>query len=197
MHGLVNRSIQRFVQNTYGEQTWADICHDAELGFANFESMLSYDSSQTEAVLNVTCKKLQRGRIGLLEDIGTFLISDPASDALRRLLRFGGENFEEFLLSLDDLHDRAQLALPDLDLPSLELREHSAKSFELQYKWQEPGFGTLVLGILRAMADDYGALVLLDHSHGQDDVGDHDRISISLLDAEFAQDRGFELGGAH
>ena len=193
MHGLVNRSIQCFVRDTYGDQAWSDICRDAELGFENFESMLTYDSSQTEAVLSAACSQLARSRGGLLEDIGTYLVSHPDFGALRRLLRFGGEDFEEFLHSLDDLRDRAKLALPDLDFPQLELREYSATSFSLQYRWDNRGFGTLVLGILRAMADDYGALVLLEHSHGQDDVGDHDRISINLLDAEFAQGRGFEL----
>jgi heme-NO-binding protein len=141
LHGLVNRSIQRFVQETYGDEFWSDICRDAELGFENFESMLIYDHSQTEAVLASCCTLLDRSREGLLEDIGTFLISHPDFEALRRLLRFGGDNFEEFLHSLDDLQDRANLALPELDFPKLELRDYSANSYCLQYSWGQHGFG--------------------------------------------------------
>jgi len=194
LHGLVNRSIQRFVQETYGDDFWSEICRDAELGFENFESMLIYDRSQTEAVLASCCLLLERSRKGLLEDIGTFLISHPDFEALRRLLRFGGDTFEEFLHSLDDLHDRANLALPELDFPRLELRVYSTNSYCLQYAWGQRGFGTLVLGILRAMADDYGALVLLEHSTIQGEGGDIDRIAINILDAEFAEGRDFELG---
>jgi hypothetical protein len=194
LHGLVNRSIQRFVQETYGDEFWADICRKADLGFENFESMLTYDNSQTSAVLTAACDLLERSRGGLLEDMGTFLVSHSDFDALRRLLRFGGDTFVEFLHSLDDLHDRANLALPELDFPQLELREYSANSFSLQIAWDQRGFGTLVLGIMRAIADDYGTLVLLEHSSSPGDDRDFDRISINLLDAEFSKGREFALG---
>jgi len=192
LHGLVNRSIQCFIKDTYGDAAWADICQMAALGFDSFESLLTYDASQTEAVLTAAGKKLLRSRAVLLEDMGTYLVSHPDLDPLRRLLRFGGETFEEFLHSLDDLHDRARLALPEMSFPRLELREHSANSFSLYYRWGARGFGTLALGILRAMADDYGALVLLNHATGQDDLGDLDVISIELLDAAHASGREFD-----
>jgi hypothetical protein len=189
----VNRSIQCFIKDTYGDAAWADICQMAALGFDSFESLLTYDASQTEAVLTAAGKKLQRSRAALLEDMGTYLVSHPDLDPLRRLLRFGGETFEEFLHSLDDLHDRARLALPEMSFPRLELREHAVNSFSLYYRWGARGFGTLALGILRAMADDYGALVLLNHAIGQDDLGDLDVISIELLDAAHALGREFDL----
>jgi hypothetical protein len=194
MHGLVNRSIQNFISDSYGADAWRDICREADLGFDNFEAMLVYDTAQTEAVLAAACRQLKRPRAGLLEDMGTFLVSHPDLEPLRRLLRFGGETFEEFLHSLDDLHDRARLALPDLDFPVLELREHATRSFSLIYRWKYPGFGTLVLGVVRAMADDYGALVVLDHMSRPGDDGDVDTISVNLLDASFSQGRSFELG---
>jgi heme-NO-binding protein len=196
VHGLVNRSIESFIRDTYGADIWAGICQDARLGFDSFEAMLTYDDSLTGAVLATACRRLDRTRTGLLEDMGTFLVSHPELDALRRLLRFGGDTFEEFLHSLDDLHDRARLALPELDFPTLELKEFSPRSYSLACRWVHKGFGAMVLGILRAMADDYGALVLLDHSRGQDDLGDVDRISINLLDASFAEGREFDLGAS-
>ncbi len=194
MHGLVNRSIQCFIRDTYGAEIWEEICREADIGFNNFESLLMYDVSLTYAVLAVAGKRIGRCRQGLLEDMGTYLISNPDLDALRRLLRFGGDNFEEFLHSLDDLHDRVKLALPDLDIPVFELKERTAQTYSLSYRWKNRGLGALVLGILRAMADDYGALVLLEHSTMRDDLGELDQISISLLDGAFAQGRGFDLG---
>ncbi len=196
MHGLVNRSIQRFVQDSYGPDVWSEICREAELGFDSFEAMLRYEPAQTEAVLAAACRRLSRRRDSLLEDLGTYMVSHPDLDPLRRLLRFGGDTFEEFLHSLDELHDRAKLALPELDFPQLELREYAPNSFSLLYRWGHPGFGTLVLGVVRAMADDYGALVVLQHSSSLTDSGDIDTISISLLDAQFSHGREFKLGAA-
>ena len=41
MHGLVNRSIQSFLQDTYGERLWARIADGLELEPSGFEAMLS------------------------------------------------------------------------------------------------------------------------------------------------------------
>ena len=194
MHGLVNRSIQGFIQDTYGAPAWGEICREAALGFDSFETMLIYDDSLTEAVLSAACKRLDRSRDGLLEDMGTWLVSHPDLHPLRRLLRFGGDTFQEFLHSLDDLHDRARLALPELDFPQLELREFAPGAYSLTYRWKHRGFGAMVLGVIRAMADDYGALVLLERDSRHEGGGDIDRITISLLDAAFARGRSFELG---
>jgi len=196
MHGLVNRSIQCFIRDSYGVDVWEEICRDADLGFDNFEAMLTYDNALTEAVLNAACLRLKQPRSSLLEDMGTYMVSNPDLDHLRRLLRFGGDTFEEFLHSLDDLHDRAKLALPDLDFPVLDLREHAPNSFSLIYRWDHHGFGLLVLGVVRAMADDYGALVVLDHNSTIGGSGDVGTISINLLDGEFTKGRTFELGAS-
>jgi hypothetical protein len=189
VHGLINRAIQCFIRDTFGAEAWGEICREADLGFDDFESMLTYDPALTEAVLRVACTRLGRTRESLLEDLGTWMVSQPGPGAVRRLLRFGGDSFVDFLHSLDDLHDRATLAIPDLDFPHLDLREHAANSFTLAVRCATPGFGAIVLGVLRAMADDYGALVLLDYRAG----AGTDAIAISLLDAEFAQGRNFAL----
>lgn len=191
VHGLVNRAIQTFISDVYGDQTWTEICRDAALGFDSFEALLIYDSALTETVLAAACRRLKRDRAPLLEDMGTYLVAQLRSGAVRRLLRFGGESFEDFLHSLDDLHDRARLALPDLDFPRLVLSQNGPLSFDLSFQWDKPGFAALALGILRAMADEYGALVLLDHVAGE---GAHERITIDLLDPDFAAGREFRLG---
>jgi len=196
MHGLVNRSIQRFIVDSYGVEIWGEICREADFGFDNFEAMLTYDPTLTDAALAATCRRLKRNRTSLLEDMGTYMVSHPDLAPIRRLLRFGGDTFVEFLHSLDDLHDRAVMALPDLDFPQLELREHAPNSYSLIYRWNRHGFGTLVLGVMRAMADDYGVLALLGHSSTLGEFGDVDTISIELVDTQFAEGRGFELGAA-
>ena len=52
------------------------------------------------------------------------------------------------------------------------------------------GFGHVVMGLLRAMADDYGALALLEHKGTR---GDTEILEIQLLDTAFAEGREFEL----
>ncbi len=191
MHGLINRALQTFVCQTYGVECWHRVTVAAELGFTEFEAMLIYENDQTLRVLAALCADLGRPQSELLEDLGTYLVSNPNVEALRRLLRFGGVSYVEFLYSLDDLPDRARLAVKDLHLPVLELRERVDGQFALSCGPGLPGFGWVMMGVLRTMADDYGALVFLEYE-GKD--GNDEVISITLIETAFAEGRSFELG---
>ncbi len=190
MHGLINRSLQCFLRDTYGLALWQAVAQEARLGFDSFEAMLRYDPALTEAVLTAAGTLLDRPRETLLEDLGTYLISHPNVEALRRLLRFGGASFVEFVHSLEDLPERGRLALPDLDLPALELAETEAGTFRLSVRGELPGTGHVIVGLLRAMADDYGALALLEFVGVSDGA---EIVAIHLLDQSFAAGRRFDL----
>jgi hypothetical protein len=190
MHGLMNRAIQCFVRDTYGDTVWAAITREARLGFDSFEPMLAYDTELTIAVIDAAARLLDRPRETLLEDLGTYLVSHPNLEALRRLLRFGGVDFQDFLQSMEDMRGRGHLALPDLELPELELTDTAPGQFELRCRFPVPGAGHVIMGLLRAMADDYGALVLLEH---RETGTAGEVIEINLLETRFAEGKRFDL----
>ena len=57
-----------------------------------------------------------------------------------------------------------------------------------------PGLGPVLAGVLRAMADDYGALAVVEPMPG--DAGGGARLSIAVAEAAFAEGRGFDLAPA-
>ena len=191
MHGLMMKAIQCFVRDTYGPQVWASVARRAALDVAEFEAMLTYDAETGEAVLTALSAELGRPRASVLEDIGTYLVSDPNVERLRRLLRFAGLCYVDFLHSLDDLPGRAQLAVSDLILPRLDLRALPGARYILVIDGEPQGFGHVMVGILRAMADDYGALVMLDHRGLRQG---REEIEITLVEPAFAEGRRFVLG---
>ncbi len=191
MHGLINRAIQSFVCATYGRPCWLRATQAAGLGFDEFEAMLIYEADVSARVLDVLCADLNRPKSEFLEDLGTYLVSHPNMEDLRRLLRFGGVTYVEFLHSLDDLSDRVRLAVSDLKLPALELQEHSPAEYRLHCFPGLPGYSSVMTGVLRAMADDYGALVILSHDGHRNGT---EVISITLVESAFAEGRHFDLG---
>ncbi len=191
MHGLINRSIQNYVCDSYGVESWQRAVALADLPETDFEAMLSYEDNVTPLILDAVGAALRRPRDELMEDIGTYLVSHPNTEAVRRLLRFGGVNFADFLHSLDDLPARARLAVSDLHLPAIELMEHSDGRFSLLCDSPVAGYGNLLMGALRVMADDYGALALLDHA--SDGCG-RETVSITLVEPEYTEGRVFDLG---
>ncbi|UWR23506.1 heme NO-binding domain-containing protein [Sulfitobacter sp. S190] len=191
MHGLINRSIQNYICDGYGADRWLAVARRVPLDPPVFEAMLWYEDALTHAALDAAAEVLERDRSEVMEDIGSYLVSHPNAERVRRLLRFGGATFEDFLHSLDDLPDRARLAVPDLVLPGIELLTEGAGRYVLRCGATFEGFGHFMMGLLRAMSDDYGTLALLEHvtRAGGDEV-----VEIGLIEAEFSTGRLFELG---
>lgn len=187
MHGLVNRSVQCFLRDTYGAALWGSVAAEVGLDPQGFEALMYYDDALTDAVIGAAARTLGKPREALLEDVGIYLVS---LEPLRRLLRFGGASYEDFLQSLDELPDRVRLAVPDLDLPDLTLRALGPWRYTLEARAPRPGFGAVFAGILRAMADDYGSLALIEAGAAGGPV---ETVGIELLDAFFAAGREFDL----
>ncbi|MCX7559217.1 heme NO-binding domain-containing protein [Sulfitobacter sp. F26204] len=192
MHGLVNRGIQLFVTHTYGRSTWLQVTIKAGLDFTDFEGMLRYSQVYTPQLLEASADVLKRPQDEIMEDFGAFLVCHPGFEAVRRLLRFSGVDFVDFLHSLDDLHDRVRLAVSDLILPKVELRANADGHYNLVCEAGVQGYGHVMMGILRAMADDYGALAFLEHSYSNDGTGT-EIVSITLVENDFAEGRAFSL----
>ena len=187
MIGLINKSVQAFLCDHHGAQAWRDVAERIGIGADGFEAMLPYDDSLTEALLVAAQALRGSPRETLLEDIGAWL---AMTDPLRRLLRFGGQDYWDFLFSLENLQDRCFLALPDLEMPELSLQTEKQGRFTLLVRGAMPGWGAVMAGVMRAMADDYGALVLIEP---QAKRGGVERVEVALLDAAYAQGRQFEL----
>lgn len=183
MHGLVNRSLQTFLRDTYGTALWVSVAEAAAAPVSGFEAMLSYDDAVTDRLIEAAEAALGKPRDAVLEDLGMFLVS---FEPLRRLLRFSGVDYVAFLLSLDELPDRARLAVADIGLPDLSVEAEGPAEFLLTVGPGHPGFRPVFAGVLRAMADDFGAFALVD-------LVDEAKIRIDLLEARFAEGRAFDL----
>lgn len=175
---------------TYGAPLWAGIVEDLDAGFEEFEPVLHYDDALSYRMLESASTRLGKPPETLLEDFGTFLVAAPAAQRVRRLLRFGGVDYEDFLASLEDLRGRARLAVPDLDLPQLELDDRGGGLYRLICRSPHKGFAHVYLGLLRALADDYGALVLIDF---EGEIDGAEVLAIRLADSDFAEGRAFDL----
>jgi hypothetical protein len=190
MHGTINVALQGFLKDNYGAELWAEVRRIAKLPEDGFEAMVSYDHALTIACVEAAVKVLGKSPNAFLEDLGTFLVIHPNLEPLRRLLRFGGGDFVEFLHSLEEWPDRARLALPELEVPEIRLIPQGPGEYVISARWALPGIAPLLSGTLRAMADDYGALVMLSLAGIEDG---EERLRVQVVDAAFAEGRSFSL----
>lgn len=190
MHGMINRALQSFIVETHGRDVWTEVRTLADLRVDEFEAMLPYEDKLTVTCFMAATQVTHQVPWNVLEDLGTFLITHPPFDPLRRLLRFGGASFTEFVLSLEDLEERGRLIMPDIELPEIKVRQVDDTRFELRARWRLPGAGPILLGALRAMADDYGALAILSL---EPDEGDQECLSMVIHDSHHTEGRKFVL----
>ncbi|MBA3908893.1 MAG: heme NO-binding protein [Rhodobacter sp.] len=186
MDALMLRSLQGYVRDTFGPQIWQAICCHAALSVETFEPMLRYDPGMADRVASHAADVLGRPVETVWEDMGTYLVTNPRHEGVRRLLRFGGSSFADFLHSLEEMPGRARLAMPDLVLPMVTLREIGPDQFEVQCQSRLKGMLRVLVGMLTAMADDYGTLCLIDPDAG-------DCISVRILDSFHGSGRRFDL----
>lgn len=193
MHGMINRALQGFIVETYGDDVWMEVRTMADLRIDEFEAMLHYEDTLTVACFDAVVNIMHQDVASVKEDLGTFLITHPPLDPLRRLLRFGGATFTEFLLSLNELADRGRMAIPDIGLPEIKVRQVDPFQYTMQVKWSLPGASAILLGALRAMADDYGALASLSVDEDQDG---YECLKVEIHDSHHAEGRQFHLAEA-
>lgn len=186
MDALLLRSLQNYVIDTFGIPDWQDICRLADSPVSAFEPMLHYDPGSADRLAEVASRHLGRPVDAIWEDVGTYLVTNPDQEGVRRLLRFGGTTFVDFLHSLEDLPGRARLAMPGLKVPEFSLVETGPDQFELRVHTHLHGLQRVLSGILTAMADDYGALCLIE-------AATKDCTMISVLDRTHATARHFDL----
>lgn len=131
MHGLILWIFEAFVRLTYGDQVWEKVLADLDINLQSVEPMFHYDDQIGLSILKHLAIEQGHDRQSLLEDFGTFLVTDARVERVRRLLRFGGVDYTEFLHSLEDLRGRARLAVPDLTLPHIQVDEVQPHCFEV------------------------------------------------------------------
>ena len=194
MLGVVNKAIEEFVITVHGGAVWQEVLRDIGTPGFRFEPMLMYEDEKSYALIRALSKRLSKPQQDIHDDIGTYLVTPPNGGALRRLLRFSGSSFDDFLLSLDDLNDRVDLALPDLQLPQIMVIPQTIDRVHVRVSQTWSGFAYVLQGLLRAMADDYGTLVFLDVRR---DITDSACIEVILIENNFSAGIDFDMvGGA-
>lgn len=192
MLGLVFSSFEGFIRHTYGVEIWMKVLGELDLCHDRFEPMFHYDPTLADSLISHSTRVLAKRKDLLLEDFGIFLVTDPRTERVRRLLRFGGNDYVEFLHSLEDLRGRANLAVPELNLPQIELEKTHTDEYSVTCKDVDDGVGHVLLGVLRALADDYGLLALLEFGgrSGRDET-----LCVQLIDTTHGTAKSFQLAG--
>lgn len=181
MHGMINRAIEDFVRDAYGEGAWLTVAAATGSDSRGFRLLHDYPDDLTRALLAEAGAPMGKTGPELAEDLGAWL---AAQSGLRRLLRFAGSDFSEFVLSLVELPGRLRMVIPGLDLPPVQV-ELEGEDYRIRIASADPLWLHAVAGMLQAMADDYGVLAVL--------ALDRDGLRLSVPLSAYTEGRPFSI----
>lgn len=184
MHTLINRAIEGFLRDIYGEDLWQAVAVSSGADRRGFAAVGARRANVSLAMVDHACRCLDKPRDELLQDLGAWI---AGRESIRRLLRFSGDSYGSFLDSLHELPGRAHLVVPDLGMPRLVVSDEADGWRRVRLQDAAIEWCPVMAGLMRAMADDYGALSLIETE------GDVIRVHVS--DGAFAQGRAFDLAG--
>lgn len=179
---MINRSVESFLRTSYGDALWLEVLRTAQVDQQGFLAMAGFDDRATRRVVYTAARLLGKPIGELVEDLGAWLVQ---LEPVRRLLRFSGPDFIEFVLSLEDLPGRARMILPELPVNNLAVIRNDCSDFTIGADSLPSGWVWALAGALRGMADDYGTLALIAVSGNW--------ITLQIALADHTTSRPFEL----
>jgi hypothetical protein len=180
MNSLINRGIEEFLRSTYGETLIQAVAQD---GHSATGMVAPMGAGFGPAALHRAAQHLSKPFTEMVEDLGAWM---TRIEPVRRLLRFSGRDFKDFLLRIEELPGRAHLILPSLKLPRLQI---DAVDDSVWVKMLDPDdhWRFVLVGLIRGMADDYGALCLISTGN--------QLIRVDIWEEKFSEGRLFTLYG--
>ncbi len=181
MYGMVNHGIEQLVTEAYGPEVWRDVCAAAGTSDASFEPMLSYDDAVTYRLVGAIAERVGIAPEEVLESFGRYWIGYTQHTAIGRLLKFGGDSFLDCLASLDEMHGRIRLAMPDLRPPLFEIESTAEDRYRLHYRSPREGLAPMAIGLLYGLAADFGTRIAVEHAERRADGAAWDVFEITML----------------
>ena len=180
MYGMVNDAVRTFIVTNHGEDAWCKICDDAEVSTREFEQMLTYDDDITYRLVGAISAHLGADAAKVLEVFGQYWPEYAKGTAVGNMIKFGGASFIDTLQSLDEMHQRVKIAMPDLRPPSFELETTGDDAYRLHYFSEREGLAPMVVGLLHGLAVQHAVLIEVQHVEHKNAAGGHDVFAIRV-----------------
>lgn len=179
MYGMVHEALGQMVTRRANAEEWRRVCERAGVRSPTFISLSAYPDATTLALVTESAAALRLGVDELLVEFGRFWIEFALGTAYGPLLRDAGRTLRETLESLDAIHSRVGLALPDLKPPSFRVVS-APEGLVLHYYSTRSGLVPFVIGLVHALGEMHDTKVEVRHTRDKARGADHDELLITV-----------------
>jgi len=151
MYGLINSALRSMIIERFGEEKWLSVMESAGVPSDSFMTMRSYDDQITYQLAGAVSEVLGAPVETCLELFGEYWITVVATNSYGSILDIMGDNVEEFIASIDSLHDRISTTFINYVPPSFSVTHLDDNQLKVLYTSQRAGLTPFVLGLFKGI----------------------------------------------
>ncbi|MBC22867.1 MAG: heme NO-binding protein [Phycisphaerae bacterium] len=164
MDGVINKGIEQFVLLIADEETWCRIKNQAEVPYMCFIQTEQYPDSITYDLVMAASDVLGLEPADVLSGFGRFWAKYSETLGYNSLLGLSYDDFDQFMLNLDDLHSRIALSFPGSKPPSFKVTCNEEDGIlNVRYRSHRPGLSPFVEGVFEGLAERFDVDIRIDH----------------------------------
>ena len=171
MYGLLNKGIQKLVENKFGHPFWEQVKEEANVDQDHFVTLDAYDDRITYNLVAAISKLAGIDQAQFLFEYGEFWISFVLKEGYGDLLSFSGNTFAEVLLNVNELHTRLEYTHENLRPPSFKCEEINEHCLRFEYHSFREGLSNVVMGIIQGLGKHHEVLPEIEHTKARAECG--------------------------
>lgn len=184
MYGLINKAVQGYLVQAYGQDQWDQIAETAGIYPGGFISLETYPDEITYSLVTRASAILSIPSERLLEKLGEYWIEYVAEEGYGEYFVCYDQDMVRFLQELNAMHERMMLIHPQMLIPKFQIQKISAGNYALHYFSTRQGLAPFVKGLLLGLSRKLNQAADIEHIGGcSDSAGVHEIYRISLLTA--------------
>lgn len=157
MYGMVNQAMQQMVSEVHGEDVWNRIRLGAGCEVERFLRMDSYSDELTYRLVAAAVDELGIPADRLLHAFGEYWVGFAQAAGYADFFR-ACDSYAGFVLQLDAMHARLELAFPDFKPPQFACNVESPDRIEVVYRSHRVGLAPFVQGLLVGLGESFGVI---------------------------------------
>lgn len=147
----------------FGQNKWDEIKIKAGLTSDDFSSMAPYSDSITYALVGAASEVLQLPATVILQEFGKHWIKFTAKEGCGVMMAMFGSNFFEAISSINNLHQRIGLSMPQLSAPRFNIQTIFETELLVEYIATRKGLGHMMNGLLYCPAEKNNEKIEIKH----------------------------------
>lgn len=181
MYGLINSSLQSMIRKKFGEETWNKVLSASGVPEDSFLSMRSYDDAVTYDLVGAASEVLGAPAESCLEMFGEWWVLETAAKSYGPLLDAAGQDFLQFLININALHDRITGTFINYVPPEFRVESLEGDRHRIHYISKRQGLTPFVVGLLNGLATRFGSeMEILSQEPVPADSGEHTIFEVAL-----------------